>query len=129
MRRRYRHAFYDGLGRLLQTRVPYQSGAPGTQAVIDVANKADYNVTVSAPYVIVRGLVLKGARIDSLRMLPGSSDVVIEDNDISDWGRPDNTGQASAWPVGLDLDAAIRADCGSTCRHCRNRRQNDTDRR
>ena len=32
-------------------------------ATIDVANAQDYNVAISAPYVIVRGLTLKGAKI------------------------------------------------------------------
>src|SRR5204863_642559 len=64
--------------------VVYKPAANG--GVIDVANVADYAVTVSAPYVIVRGLTLKGARVDGLRLLNGAHDVVIENADISDWG-------------------------------------------
>ncbi|HWM41155.1 MAG TPA: Ig-like domain-containing protein, partial [Burkholderiales bacterium] len=74
--------------------------APGTQAVIDVNNNADYNIAISAPYVIVRGLTLRDARQDGIRFLPGAHDVVIEDNDISGWGRS-----------GRDRDSAVRADC------------------
>jgi hypothetical protein len=89
------------------------TSAPGSQAVIDVANNADYNVAISAPYVIVRGLVLKGGRIDGIRLLPGSSDVVIEDNDISGWGRPAPVAGVP-WTVGVEMDSAIRAHCRTT---------------
>ena len=61
--------------------------APGTQAVIDVNNNADYNIAISAPYVIVRGFTLRDATQDGIRLLSGAHDVVIEDNDISGWGR------------------------------------------
>ena len=61
--------------------------APGAQAVIDVNNNADYNIAISAPYVIVRGFTLRDATQDGIRLLSGAHDVVIEDNDISGWGR------------------------------------------
>jgi hypothetical protein len=92
--------------------VLYTSPA-GTQSTIDVANAQDYNVTIAAPYVIVRGLALKGATIDGIRLLPGAKDVVIEDNDISGWGRL-GTKSAGSWQVGIDRDSAIRADCASS---------------
>jgi hypothetical protein len=88
------------------------TSAPGTQAVIDVANNADFNIAISVPYVIVRGLVLKGAKIDGVRLLPGTSDVVIEDNDISGWGRYRST-NAAGWQLGVEMDAAVRAQCGN----------------
>ena len=34
------------------------------------ANGVDYNIEISAPYVIVRGLTLKGAKRDAIRLLP-----------------------------------------------------------
>ena len=85
--------------------VLYQA-APGG-STIDVANSQQYNVLISAPYVIVRGLTLKNAQIDGIRILPGAHDVVIEDNDISGWGRFSNTNSAG-WQIGMDRDSGIR---------------------
>ncbi len=81
------------------------TGAPG--ATIDVANKAANDVTISAPYVIVRGLTLKGAQRDAIDLLAGAHDVVIEDNDISGWGRYRNTAKGG-WEIGVDSDSGIR---------------------
>jgi hypothetical protein len=85
------------------------TGAPGT--TLDVANGADYNILISAPYVIVRGLTLKGARIDAIKLVQGARDVVIEDNDISGWGRDSGTVTAEGWKVGVDQDSGIKASC------------------
>jgi hypothetical protein len=79
-------------------------------AQLDVAGTADYNIQISAPYVIVRGLALKGARIDAIRLLPGAHDVVIEHNDISGWGRF-RAQIAPGWAGGVEGDSAIRARC------------------
>ena len=87
--------------------------APGMQATIDVANAADYNIRISAPYVIVRGLMLKGARIDAIHLAPGARDIVIEDNDISGWGRYSHT-NAEGWQIGMNADSGIKAYCGTT---------------
>jgi len=54
--------------------------------------------------VIVRGLNLKGAKADAIRISPTVTDVVIEDNDISGWGRT----RDGKW--GADMDAAVRAE-------------------
>jgi hypothetical protein len=78
-------------------------GAPG--AVLDAGNAAQYNITINAPYVIVRGFTLRGAQQDAIRISPGVKDVIIEDNDISGWGRQ----RSGAW--GVDMDSAIRAVC------------------
>jgi hypothetical protein len=86
--------------------VLYQA-APGG-STIDVANAKQYNVLISAPYVIVRGLTLKNAQIDGIRILPGAHDVVIEDNDISGWGRSGGWTTAAGWPVGMDRESGIR---------------------
>ena len=86
-------------------------------ATIDVANAQTYNIEISAPYVIVRGLTLKGAQNDAIRLLPGAKDVVIEDNDISGWGRlsePLTAVTGGKWQVGIDRESAIRADCASS---------------
>jgi hypothetical protein len=82
--------------------VVYQ-GAPG--AVLDANNGTAFNVVVNASYVIVRGLALKGAQQDGIRISPDVSDVVIEDNEITGWGRQ-RTGV-----YGVDSDSAIHAEC------------------
>jgi hypothetical protein len=81
---------------------------PGGQSTIDVANGRTNNITISAPYVIVRGVILKGAQADAIRLHNGAHDVVIEDNDISGWGRYRTT-TADGQQVGMDMDAAVRA--------------------
>jgi hypothetical protein len=81
--------------------------APGTSGVIDVAGGAANAITVSAPYVIVRGFTLKGAQRDAIDLRSGSHDVVIEDNDISGWGRMNYTNSAG-WQIGVDSDSGVR---------------------
>src|SRR6266850_2398558 len=72
----------------------------GDGAAID---GGDSNITIAAPYVIVRGFTLKGAKQDAIRLMPGAHDVVIEDNDISGWGRYRYTNSAG-WQIGMDMD-------------------------
>jgi hypothetical protein len=81
------------------------TGAAGT--TIDGGDSQTNNITVSAPYVIIRGLTLKGAKQDAIKLLSGAHDVVIEDNDISNWGRYRTTG-SNGVKFGMDLDAAVR---------------------
>ncbi|MHB1155444.1 MAG: galactose-binding domain-containing protein [Phycisphaerales bacterium] len=57
-------------------------------ATIDVQKAANNCITVSAPYVIIRGLTLKGAKVHGIDLANGAHHVVIENNDISDWGSP-----------------------------------------
>ena len=57
--------------------------------------------------MILRGLTLKGAKQDAIRVSPNVTDVVIEDNDIGEWGRAREDGGA------MDLDSGIRAICRS----------------
>jgi hypothetical protein len=85
----------------------------GDGAVLDANDDEDFNVAVSAPYVIVRGLHLKGAKQDAIRLLPGAHDVVIEDNDISGWGRFRYT-NSKGWKIGRDMDAGVRAVCNAS---------------
>jgi hypothetical protein len=66
-------------------------------------NTRRYNVTINASYVIIRGLNLKGAKQDAIRISPTVHDVVIEDNDISGWGRT----RDGTW--GSDMDSASAA--------------------
>ena len=77
----------------------------GRGATLDAGNNAQYNVTINASYVIVRGLNLKGAKQDAIRISPDVKNVVIEDNDISGWGRT----RDGKW--GADMDSAVRAVC------------------
>jgi hypothetical protein len=82
------------------------TGPAGT--TLDVANGQVHNITISAPYVIVRGLTLKGAQQDAIRLQQGAHDVIIEDNDISGWGRFRGT-TADGLQVGMNMEAAVRA--------------------
>jgi hypothetical protein len=82
-------------------------------ATLDAANSVDYNVQISAPYVIVRGLTLRGARVDGIRLEEGSHDVVIEDNDISGWGRDSGRVSSDGWRIGVNRDSAVSAFCRS----------------
>lgn len=81
----------------------------GSPATIDVANAQLYNVTIAAPYVILRGLTLKGAQQDAIRLLRGAHNVIIEDNDISGWGR--FRANSAEGALGMDYDSGIRAVC------------------
>jgi hypothetical protein len=87
------------------------TAAPGT--TLDAANARQFNVNIAASYVIVRGLTLKGAQQDAIRIQAGMHDVVIEDNDISGFGRYASTNSAG-WQIGMNQDAGIAAYCGST---------------
>src|SRR5258706_3586633 len=78
-------------------------------ATIDGQDAEQFNVVIAAPYVIVRGLTLKGAKQDAIRVNEGAHDVVIEDNDVSGWGRLRNSGPG--WQIGVDMDSGVRADC------------------
>ena len=94
-----------------------ESGVPGAYrlydgrgATIDVQHREDACIALNASYVILRGLTLKGAgaanrtpkgTIGAVAIEDGH-DIVIEDCDISDWGRLD-----PATGFGKDYDAAI----------------------
>jgi hypothetical protein len=77
-------------------------GGPG---VLDAANMAASNIYIDASYVVVRGFTLKGARQDAIRISPNVTDVIIEDNEITGWGRGRGNG------LGVNGDSAIRAVC------------------
>ncbi|MEA3192093.1 MAG: hypothetical protein QOD26_426 [Betaproteobacteria bacterium] len=90
--------------------VLYQAASGGS--TIDVANGKANNVIISAPYVIVRGLTLKGAQQDAVLITGAAHDVVIENNDISGWGRLNYT-NSGGWQVGVDMDSGIRCKSAS----------------
>ncbi|WP_221033189.1 right-handed parallel beta-helix repeat-containing protein [Actomonas aquatica] len=79
--------------------VVYTSPA-GTRSRIDGRNEAEVNIRIDAPYVIVRGLDLVGARRHGIE-LGTVQHVVIEDCDISGWGQDLEDG----W--GRNFDSAI----------------------
>jgi hypothetical protein len=90
--------------------VVYQAD-PSSGTTIDVQNQFQNDVSVSAPYVILRGFTLKGAQADAIALLNGAHHVVIEKNDISGWGRFRATG---SWDYGEDYDAGVRCERVST---------------
>jgi hypothetical protein len=101
-----------------------ESGTPtawriydGRGATIDVRHRHDACITIDASYVIVRGFTLKGAGAAENAtpkpaaagiLITGGHDIVIEDCDISDWGRLNpKTG------FGFDLESAIYSRSGT----------------
>src|SRR6185503_891686 len=94
-----------------------QSGTPsayrvydGRGTTIDVRHQHDSCITIDASYVIVRGFVLKGAgATKDARFKPigavlvtGGQNIIIEECDISDWGRRDPKTR-----FGVNCDSAI----------------------
>lgn len=98
-----------------------ESGTPdgyrvydGQGATIDVDHKHDNCITIDASYVIVRGLTLKGAgdagntsrKPIGAVLIEGGHDIIIEDCDISDWGRLNpETG------FGFNYESAVYSRC------------------
>lgn len=66
---------------------------PASRGVWDVADAHPYNLRIDASYVIVRGLTLRGAQAHGM-VLGDAHHIVIEDTDISGWGRTKDNGQA-----------------------------------
>jgi ribosomal protein L14 len=60
--------------------------ATGQTATIDVANNSTNCIYINAAYIIIRGLILKGAGEDAILLGPNAHDVVIENNEITGWG-------------------------------------------
>jgi hypothetical protein len=63
--------------------------APGGSATIDGNNTVDNLVVISGSYVILRGLTLKNARRNGVLITSSARNVVIEDNDIYNFGSED----------------------------------------
>jgi len=100
-----------------------ESGTPeawrlydGRGATIDVRHQHDACITIDAAYVILRGFTLKGAgaadktgrSLTAAIRIEGGHDVVIEDCDVSDWGRlnPERG-------FGFNMDSAILSRSGT----------------
>lgn len=79
-------------------------------STIDLAGQGAQCAEVKASYVILRGLTLKNPAVHGIRLLDGAHDVVIEECDISGWGRIAEDG----W--GRDYDGAIYSTSHSLAR-------------
>lgn len=79
--------------------------AEGDSAIIDVADSLDNCVEIRGSYVIVRGLSLRNGSINGARLLEGAQDVVIEECDITGWGRVASDGWGEK-----DNDAAVMSN-------------------
>lgn len=99
-----------------QTYTVTESGTPSgyvlyaaspSSSTIDVNNKSSYCVDVKASYVIVRGVICKGASNDGINLGKDVHDVVIDQCDISGWGRiaPDG--------YGVEMDGGVKAASGT----------------
>lgn len=82
-------------GTLTEELVITESGSPdayhlydGRGATIDVNRLYDHAISISASHIIIRGFNLRGARNHIIRIVEGE-DIIIEDNDMSGWGTPD----------------------------------------
>ena len=82
--------------------------APG--AVIDAADAQPVGISINASYVIVRGFTVTRAQQHGIIVQPGQHDIVIENNDVSGWGRYNATNSAG-WQTGMDEDSGITARC------------------
>lgn len=85
-------------------------------ATIDVRNAAPYNIRIeNSDHIIIRSLTLVGSSGDGILLGSGTTmntsnvhDIVIEDNDISNWGSVDPQAPAGInW--GRDDDSGIRS--------------------
>jgi hypothetical protein len=83
--------------------VLYTAAAGGS--TLDVANLELYNINVQASYVIIRGFTLKGAQQQSIHLRSVVSDVVIENNDISGFGRLSADGFAVNGDAGIGSES------------------------
>ncbi|MDP6922249.1 MAG: T9SS type A sorting domain-containing protein [Lutibacter sp.] len=80
--------------------------AEGDSAVIDVDDNYDHCVEIAdgTSYIILRGATLRAASTHGIKIFDNCNDIVIEQCDISGWGKTDNSG----W--GLNYESAIYSD-------------------
>lgn len=83
----------------------------GQGSTINVNKQSNQVMIIAASYVIIRNLILRGGSRNGIYIQPGVHDVVIENCEITDWGRP------HANPIitnnGADYDAGISFDYNS----------------
>ena len=72
--------------------IRYTHAANGTSA-IDVTNVRTYciNLSSNVSYIIIDGITCKNASKAGIILAGGNHDIVIQNCDISVWGRPDNS--------------------------------------
>jgi hypothetical protein len=58
-----------------------------TRSVLNMKNVHDYGIEINADYVIVRGIEIRNARIDGIRIKGSRHNIVIEQCYITFWGR------------------------------------------
>lgn len=63
------------------------SGSPAGYVVYDCFGSTVPSINVKASYVIVRQCNVKGAPQNAITLEPGRTDVIIEKNNVSGWGR------------------------------------------
>ncbi|MEP1870032.1 MAG: right-handed parallel beta-helix repeat-containing protein [Paraglaciecola sp.] len=61
-----------------------------------------YNIRVDVPYVIIRGLTLADAVRHAIYLSVGTHHVIVEENDISEWGRSDDEDDPDAFAFNFD---------------------------
>jgi len=89
-------------------------------STIDGGNKVDELVVISASYVILRGVTLKNSRVSGIYLTSSAHHVVIEQNDISNFGRADPvmpqfgckdaagiTTENSTWPANIGVRQVV----------------------
>jgi hypothetical protein len=81
--------------------------ASPSSSTIDVSNKQPNCINVKASYVIIRGITCMGASNDAITLGSGVHDVVIDQCDISGWGRIAKDG------FGIEMDAGVKAASGT----------------
>ena len=71
---------------------------PNKSATIDVKNDSDFciNIAKNVHHVIIRGLTLINAKNSGINLAGSNKDIVIDHNDISNWGNGSN-GQAAIY--------------------------------
>ncbi len=79
-------------------------------STIDVNNSANYCIDISGSYIIVQGVILKGAAINGINLENNVHDIVIEQCDISGWGRIASDG------YGVEQDAGVKGSYPSITR-------------
>lgn len=87
----------------------YRGHPRGT--IFDAAGQADHCVVVEADYVILRGIACRGARIHGI-LIRNRHDVVIEESDISGWGRKETLASTRPYAedLGVHLDSGIATE-------------------
>lgn len=73
------------------------TSAKDTRSTIDINNTQDYGIRVAdnTSYVIIRDIIITGPSVHGIYIGKKSSDIVIEGNDISNWG----SANAEGWAI------------------------------